>query len=113
MVHLRGLPTKATKEDVVEFLKEWQPAAVYLVFTTRRSSGEVNLGFLVHQKSQGTQRGCPAAQRKAHQARGCCPSCAFWPARVLASRKTLGASCTHTKSNAPRRWAPRCRRRGR
>lgn len=44
VVRLRGLPTKATKEDVAEFLGEWQPAAVYLAFTTRRSTGEVNLG---------------------------------------------------------------------
>ncbi|KAL4438512.1 hypothetical protein ABPG77_000160 [Micractinium sp. CCAP 211/92] len=53
VIHLRGLPTKATKEDVVEFLKEWQPAAVYLVFTTRRSSGEAYVVFETREQAEG------------------------------------------------------------
>ncbi|KAL4424123.1 hypothetical protein ABPG75_001424 [Micractinium tetrahymenae] len=53
VVRLRGLPTKATKEDVAEFLQEWQPRAVYLAFTTRRSTGEAYVVFDTREQAEG------------------------------------------------------------
>lgn len=53
MIHMRGLPYKATEYDVIEFFRPLQPVDVSLLFDeSGRSSGKADVEFSTHDDAQ-------------------------------------------------------------